>query len=93
MFKRGGRLTTKSAATGAASGGGSGGSSSSRRKGDKGEQLDSITSRLERKVANCLSCGKIFDCRNVTSDVMRFIGKRSPSVLGDEAMHEVGSDD
>jgi hypothetical protein len=38
--------------------------------------VDSITARLERKVANCLSCGKIFDCRNVTSDVMRFIGKQ-----------------
>lgn len=25
------------------------------------------------QVVNCLSCGKIFDCRNVTSDVLRFL--------------------
>jgi hypothetical protein len=63
MFKRGGRLATKPAA----------GSSATGRRG-KGEQLDSIGSKLERKVANCLSCGKIFDCRNVTNDIIRFIG-------------------
>jgi hypothetical protein len=70
MFKRGGRLTTKPAA-GAGGGGGGGGGG---RRANKGEQLDSISSKLERKVANCLSCGKIFDCRNVTNDIIRFIG-------------------
>lgn len=65
MFKRGGRLASKPA--GAGGGGGQG-----RRRG---EQLDSISSKLERKVANCLSCGKIFDCRNVTNDIIRFIGE------------------
>jgi hypothetical protein len=69
MFKRGGRLATKQA--GAAAGGGGGGATGRR----KGEQLDSISSKLERKVANCLSCGKIFDCRNVTNDIIRFIGE------------------
>jgi hypothetical protein len=63
MFKRGGRLANKPAA----------GSSNTGRRG-KGEQLDSIGSKLERKVANCLSCGKIFDCRNATNDIIRFIG-------------------
>jgi len=68
MFKRGGRLSNKPARDGAAAGGGGGGG---RRKG---EQLDSLAAKLERKVANCLSCGKIFDCRNVTNDIIRFIG-------------------
>lgn len=64
MFKRGSsKVKPRGAATGS--------SSSSSRKGQ--QQLDSITANLERKVANCLSCGKIFDCRNVTNDIIRFI--------------------
>lgn len=72
MFKRGGRLTNKPAGAAAAGGGGGGGTG--RRKGG---QLDSICSNLERKVANCLSCGKIFDCRNVTNDIIRFVGEHA----------------
>lgn len=30
--------------------------------------------RLERPVVNCLSCGKIFDCRAVTNDTIQFLG-------------------
>ena len=78
MFKRGGRINTRPAKDGAAGGGGGGGSS----RGRKGEQLDAISAKLERKVANCLSCGKIFDCRTVTNDVIRFIGKRRGCVDG-----------
>lgn len=70
LFKRGGRLPTKPA--GGAGGGGGGGGGG--RRANKGEQLDSISAKLERKVANCLSCGKIFDCRHVTNDIIRFIG-------------------
>lgn len=79
MFKRGGRINTKPAGgAAAAAGGGAGGagSGSSTRRGGKGGEtsLDSLTAKLERKVANCLSCGKIFDCRSVTNDIIRFIG-------------------
>lgn len=31
------------------------------------------TPTLERKVLNCLSCGKIFDCRRPGTDAMRFL--------------------
>lgn len=30
---------------------------------------------LERPVVNCLGCGKIYDCRSVTSDIARFLGE------------------
>lgn len=60
MFKRGGRLRPSS---GGAKGGG------------KGQQLSSLTGGLERQVANCLSCGKVYDCRGVSSDIIRFIGE------------------
>eukprot|EP00879_Flechtneria_rotunda_P007369 GHRR01007730.1.p1 GENE.GHRR01007730.1~~GHRR01007730.1.p1 ORF type:complete len:508 (+),score=284.63 GHRR01007730.1:502-2025(+) len=58
MFKRGGRLRGPKQGVGG---------------GKKGEQLKSLTAGLERKVANCLSCGKIYDCRNVTNDIIAFI--------------------
>jgi hypothetical protein len=32
--------------------------------------------RLERRVVNCLSCGRIFDCRAVTNDTIQFLGER-----------------
>jgi hypothetical protein len=31
--------------------------------------------QLEKKVVNCLGCGKIYDCRNVTNDIIAFLGK------------------
>lgn len=34
-----------------------------------------LAASLERKVVNCLGCGKIYDCRNAMSnDVLRFLG-------------------
>lgn len=36
----------------------------------------------ERKVVNCLSCGKIYDCRNVSNDILRFLGKCAVAVSG-----------
>lgn len=32
---------------------------------------------LERPVVNCLSCGKIFDCRAVTNATIQFLGARA----------------
>jgi hypothetical protein len=32
--------------------------------------------KLDKPVVNCLCCGKVYDCRNVTGDVMRFLGAR-----------------
>lgn len=29
---------------------------------------------MDRAVANCLCCGKIYDCRLKSSDVQRFVG-------------------
>jgi hypothetical protein len=26
-------------------------------------------------VVNCLSCGKIYDCRSVTNDIIKFLGE------------------
>jgi hypothetical protein len=87
MFKRGGRLAARPSAAstqqqpGGAAGGGSSGGASSRR-GAKGEGLEAKTAALERKVANCLACGRIFDCRNVTNDILRFIGACVLGVCG-----------
>jgi hypothetical protein len=36
----------------------------------------------ERKVVNCLSCGKIYDCRNVTNDIIKFLGEWMRSWVG-----------
>ena len=77
MFKRGGRLAARPGASAQQAAAGGGGSSASGRRGAKGEGLEAKTAGLERKVANCLSCGKIFDCRNVTNDILRFIGARA----------------
>ena len=30
--------------------------------------------RLQRRVVNCLSCGKVYDCRGVSNDVIQFLG-------------------
>ena len=35
--------------------------------------------QLEKKVVNCLSCGKIYDCRNITNDIIKFLGRATPS--------------
>ncbi|KAF5840213.1 2OG-Fe(II) oxygenase superfamily-domain-containing protein [Dunaliella salina] len=60
MFKQGGRLKSSGPkAVGV----------SSRRD----DQMLSIVSTLERKVANCLGCGKIFDCRTTSNEVIRFL--------------------
>eukprot|EP00983_Pelagomonas_calceolata_P133267 1161949-Pelagomonas_calceolata.AAC.4 len=34
---------------------------------------------LPTQVANCLGCGKIFDCRTTSNDVIRFLGCRTIS--------------
>ncbi|KAJ9511486.1 hypothetical protein QJQ45_029846, partial [Haematococcus lacustris] len=57
MFKEGGKIRSK------AGKGGKGG------EGAGGIQL----AQLERKVVNCLGCGKIFDCRQLSSEVTRFL--------------------
>lgn len=77
MFKRGGRIQARpkpgeAAAAGSAGSSSSGGQSGGQRKGPV-SQLEQLTGGLERKVANCLSCGKIFDCRSLTNDIIAFI--------------------
>ncbi|KAJ9511247.1 hypothetical protein QJQ45_017159 [Haematococcus lacustris] len=57
LFKEGGKIRSK------AGKGGKGG------EGAGGIQL----AQLERKVVNCLGCGKIFDCRQLSSEVTRFL--------------------
>ncbi|KXZ45726.1 hypothetical protein GPECTOR_51g712 [Gonium pectorale] len=34
-----------------------------------------LAASLERQVVNCLGCGKIYDCRNVTNDILRFLDR------------------
>ncbi|GIL84063.1 hypothetical protein Vretifemale_12782 [Volvox reticuliferus] len=34
-----------------------------------------LAASLERKVLNCLGCGKIYDCRSVTNDILRFLDR------------------
>ncbi|GFH19526.1 Fe2OG dioxygenase domain-containing protein [Haematococcus lacustris] len=58
LFKEGGKIRSK------AGKGGKGG------EGAGGIQL----AQLERKVVNCLGCGKIFDCRQLSCEVTRFLG-------------------
>ncbi len=63
MFKQGGRApraATKAAAGAAASG--------SRSKEER-------VAAVERKVANCLCCGKVYDCRSTSSDILRFLDR------------------
>lgn len=31
--------------------------------------------RVEKTVVNCLACGKVYDCRPVTNDVIMFLGE------------------
>jgi hypothetical protein len=71
MFKRGGRLAGKGGGKTAA--GADGDSSTGKAARADGGAAGSITDCVERKVANCLSCGKIFDCRVITNDVICFI--------------------
>lgn len=33
-------------------------------------------------MVNCLSCGKIYDCRNVTNDIIKFLGEWMRSWVG-----------
>jgi hypothetical protein len=77
MFKRGGRIQSKPKSSEAAAGAGGSSSSSSGQAGSQrkspGSQLEQLTAGLERKVANCLSCGKIYDCRSLTNDIIAFI--------------------
>jgi hypothetical protein len=78
MFKRGGRIQTRPKPNEAAAAAAGGSSSSSgqaggQRKSTPGSQLEQLTAGLERKVANCLSCGKIYDCRSLTNDIIAFI--------------------
>jgi hypothetical protein len=35
--------------------------------------------RLDRPVVNCLACGRIFDCRAVTNDIIQFLGAQGCS--------------
>ncbi|GAX79653.1 hypothetical protein CEUSTIGMA_g7094.t1 [Chlamydomonas eustigma] len=58
MFKQGGRLRPSSQAV-------SSGSSQA--------QKNLTAANLEKKVLNCLGCGKIYDCRAVTTDITRFL--------------------
>ena len=30
--------------------------------------------RVEKTVVNCLACGKVYDCRPVTNDIIMFLG-------------------
>jgi len=32
--------------------------------------------RVEKAVVNCLACGKVYDCRPVTNDIIMFLGER-----------------
>ncbi|KAG2487351.1 hypothetical protein HYH03_014064 [Edaphochlamys debaryana] len=34
-----------------------------------------LAATLEKKILNCLGCGKIYDCRNVTNDILRFLDR------------------
>ncbi|GIL59226.1 hypothetical protein Vafri_13915, partial [Volvox africanus] len=34
-----------------------------------------LAASLERKVLNCLGCGKIYDCRSVTNDILKFLDR------------------
>ncbi len=50
-----------------------------------------LAASLERKVVNCLGCGKIYDCRNAMSnDVLRFLGGWHAS-CGRRVMHGKGT--
>ena len=31
--------------------------------------------RVEKSVVNCLACGKVYDCRPVTNDIIMFLGE------------------
>ena len=33
--------------------------------------------RVEKTVVNCLACGKVYDCRPVTNDIIMFLGEHS----------------
>ncbi len=49
-----------------------GGAGSSKHGGEGGPTV-------ERQVVNCLSCGKVYDCRSFTNDIIRFLGERAGS--------------
>ncbi len=33
--------------------------------------------RVEKTVVNCLACGKVYDCRPVTNDIIMFLGEHA----------------
>ncbi|GMH38757.1 hypothetical protein BSKO_06641 [Bryopsis sp. KO-2023] len=50
--------------------------SGGKKKSQNPSQIDQqlpTAANLERKVANCLGCGKIYDCRKVTEEILRFL--------------------
>ncbi|GFR42813.1 hypothetical protein Agub_g3703 [Astrephomene gubernaculifera] len=61
MFKAGGRLKTPAAKPVGV-------------RGPDGGAL-ALAAALERQVVNCLGCGKIYDCRSATNDIIRFLDR------------------
>ena len=43
-------------------------------KRSKGAPRAAPRPQLEKPVVNCLACGKVYDCRLVTNDVITFLG-------------------
>jgi hypothetical protein len=58
--------------------GGEGGKKVGKGGGSSGSSLSraaALAARLERRVLNCLGCGKIYDCRSTSDpDVIKFLG-------------------
>ena len=43
---------------------------------------------MDRTVANCLCCGKVYDCRESSSNDMKlFVGEQSATVSTSQAIH------
>lgn len=64
MFQKGGRIRSSS----------KGSSQGQQRAAQKVTATGAAAApHLERPVVNCLGCGKIYDCRQVTNDILRFL--------------------
>lgn len=58
-----------------------------KRSGKRGKGGPSAAPRLqlEKPVVNCLACGKVYDCRLVTNDIINFLGARQHQQCSNDA--------
>lgn len=50
-----------------------------KRKGAQAAAAETDAPALDRAVANCLCCGKVYMCRETTNDASFFVGARAVS--------------